>query len=71
MKYHLYQFDNHERPDGGEYVVQAWSNLDGWQNTRFCSPVRRIAEDLSRELLADKSRWINGEPTQVRIIDTQ
>lgn len=61
---------NHERSSGNQnqpYVVQAWSNTGGWQNTRYRSAYREDAQFLADWLKNEKSRWIGGEPTETRV----
>ena len=49
------------------YIIQAWSNLDGWQDTRFDAKTVSEAKDQLQKALTDKSLWMNGKPMKARI----
>lgn len=48
------------KPNTDRYVVQAFSNADGWQNTKHTSNVRFIAERLASQLLMNERAWMPG-----------
>jgi hypothetical protein len=50
-----------------QFVVQAWSNVDGWQDTKYSADTEEEAREMGRNVLNNKSLWINL-PTSVRVV---
>lgn len=53
------------------YVVQVFSNVDGWQNTRYASDWLSVAVDAARKLCLTPGCFIGSKVTPVRVIDTK
>lgn len=49
-------------------VVQAWSNTDDWQDTRYRADNEWEAKILASWLLKQAERWIGGIPTMTRVL---
>lgn len=53
------------------FVVQAYDSLYGWMDTKAQAQTKQEAVRKAEELLADKSVWIGGVPSKVRIVKTK
>ena len=56
-------------PSRNSYVVQAWSNVDGWQDSKEGATTPETAFLRARMLLDRDSSWM-GEHRLVRIVPT-
>lgn len=52
------------------FIVQAFSNVDGWQNTGHGGKTEQDAQTAASALMLNLSAWMNRKPTQCRVIDT-
>lgn len=52
-------------------VVQAWSNVDGWSNTRYGARTMEKAMSLVAELKKSPQCFIGGKVTELRIQPNQ
>ena len=53
-----------------QFVVQAWSNTDNWQDTKECDDTEAGAIEKARLLFNNKSVWMNNLPTSVRVVSS-
>jgi len=56
-------------PSRNSYVVQAWSNVDGWQDSKEGATTPETAFVRARMLLERDDSWM-GEHRLVRIVPT-
>lgn len=53
------------------YIVQAFSNVDGWQNTKYSSDWLGQAVEAARKLCLTPGCFIGSKVTPVRVLDTK
>lgn len=53
-----------------QFVVQAWSNVDNWQDTVEADDTEEGAIEKARKLFNNKNFWMNNSPTAVRVVSS-
>ena len=56
--------------NNNQFVVQAWSNVDGWQDTKSSSNDEQETVEMARVLFNDRNKWMNNNPTAVRVVSS-
>lgn len=56
-------------PTPNKFVVQSYSNVFGWFDSRYSSECLETALQLEIDLLADDKSWAPGKKRQTRIAD--